>query len=138
MILSLKKYLIFALKWFLPFVFIGAICIVLLISGVIDTGMFLFIAVAINGIFLLLPAGYYFAMYLSFRKKCEKYAPLKGVVANWEAGFYRYTGSIIVKVDDTEYSSSACFSYEECRELVGKTVSYAIIDEILIIYEIEG
>lgn len=135
--LSLKKYLTASLKWFAPFVFIGLVCLFLWLADTIDTGMFLFIAVVIDGIFLLPPAGYYFVMFLVFRKKCTNFTPVEGIVANWKTGFYRYTGSIIVNVDGKEYSTSAYFSNEECKELVGKTISYAIIGETLFIYEIK-
>ena len=72
-----------------------------------------------------------------FKKKCESVTPVDGVIANWEAGFFRYTGAVIVKVDDKEYSTSAYFSNEEAKEMVGKTVSYAIISETLFIYEVK-
>ena len=76
-------------------------------------------------------------MFFIFKNKCKSSDVAEGVVANWQTGFYRYTGSVIVKVDDKEYSTSAYFSHEECKELVGKTVLYAIIDELLFIYKIK-
>ena len=72
-----------------------------------------------------------------FKKKCESATPVDGVIANWEAGFFRYTGAVIVNVDDKEYSTSAYFSNEEAKEMVGKTVSYAIISDTLFIYEVK-
>ena len=75
-------------------------------------------------------------MFFIYKKKCKGFTPAEGVIMNWEPGFYRYTGSVIIKVDNKEYSTSAYFNYEDCKELVGKTISYAIIDEILFIYRI--
>ncbi len=54
-----------------------------------------------------------------------------------EGGFFRYTGAVIIKTDDKEYSTSAYFSQEEAKEMVGKKVSYAIISDTLFIYEIK-
>ena len=76
-------------------------------------------------------------MFFVFKKKCESATPVDGVIANWEAGSFRYTGAVIVKVDDKEYSTSAYFSNEEAKEMVGKTVSYAIISDTLFIYEVK-
>ncbi len=76
-------------------------------------------------------------MFFIFKNKCQKIVPADGVITNWEQGFYRYTGSVIIKLNDNEYSTSAYFSTDECKELVGKSVSYAIINETLFIYEIK-
>ena len=76
-------------------------------------------------------------MFFVYKNKCKNFTPVEGVITNWEAGFYRFTGGVIIKVDDKEYSTSAYFSNEECKELVGKSISYALIDETLFIYEIK-
>ncbi len=136
--LSLKKYLTSALKWLIAFVLVGVMCLSVCFVDNIDTGVFLAIVVPISCIALLLPGGYYLARFLAFKKKYMNVVPVEGVIANWEAGDYRYTGRIIVNVDGKEYSTSSYFNYEECKELVGKTVSYAIIDEILFIYEVKN
>lgn len=85
-----------------------------------------------------MPGAYYLIMFFVLKRKCKNVTPKDGVISNWEAGFYRYTGGVIIKIDDTEYSTSAYFSNEECKELIGKTISYAIIDETLFIYEIKN
>lgn len=136
--LSLKKYLTSTLKWFIAFVLVGVMCLCVCFVDNIDKGVFLAIVVPISCITLLLPVVYYFARFLIFKRKCMNVTPVEGVIANWEAGEYRYTGRIIVNVDGKEYSTSSYFNYEECKELVGKTISYAIIDEILFIYEIKN
>ena len=138
MLLSLKRYLMFSLKLFAMLVFIGVICLGICFVDTIDTGVFLGLIIPVISMFLLLPAGYYFVMFLIFKKKCMNSTPVEGVVTNWEtSSFYRYTGCIIVNVDGREYSSSAYFSCHECKELVGKTITYAIIDETLFIYEVK-
>lgn len=134
--LSLSKYLISALKWVALFALIEVLLLASWLTDTLETGIFLFITVAINGVCTLLPAGYSFVMFLVCKKKCESYTPVEGVVSNWAAGFFQHTGSIIVKVDGKEYYTSAYFSHDEAKELVGKRVSYAIIDELLFVYEI--
>ena len=136
--LSLRKYLGITLKWLALFAVIEVLLLVGWLTGVLETGIFLMITVAINGVFTLLPAGYYFIMYLNFKNKCERYTPVEGVVSNWEAGFFQHTGSVMVKVDGNEYRSSAYFSSDEAKDLVGNSVLYAIIDEQLFIYEIKA
>ena len=133
--LTLSKYLTTALKWLTPFALLEILICVLHFSGIAEATLFALINIA-NFICLLLPGGYYLTMFFVFKKKCESATPVDGVIANWEAGFFRYTGAVIVKVDDKEYSTSAYFSNEEAKEMVGKTVSYAIIADTLFIYEI--
>ena len=133
--LSLSKYLATSLKWLIPFVLLETLICVLHFSGIAQATLFAIVNVA-NFICLLLPGGYYLTMFFVFKKKCESATPVDGVIANWEAGFFRYTGAVIVKVDDKEYSTSAYFSNEEAKEMVCKTVSYAIIADTLFIYEI--
>lgn len=133
--LSLKKYLISALKFFASFLLSAILCFVLCFIG--NNEAFVLIVLPIACMILLLLAGYYFAMFLNFRKKCSNFMPVEGVVFNWEAGS-KFSGSIIVNVEGEEYSTSSYFSYEECKALVGKTISYAIIDETLFVYEIKN
>ena len=133
--LSLRKYLSFALKWLIPFAFLEILICILFFTSVIKSGLFAFIFV-INIICLLLPGAYFLTMFFIFKKKCKCFTPIDGVIVNWEAGFYRYTGSVIINSDGKEYSTSSYFTNEECKGLVGKHVSYAIIDEMLFIYEI--
>ena len=134
--LTLSKYFMTALKWLTPFALLEILICVLHFSGIAEATLFALINIA-NFICLLLPGGYYLTMFFVFKKKCESATPVDGVIANWEAGFFRYTGAVIVKFDDKEYSTSAYFSNEEAKEMVGKTVSYAIISDTLFIYEVK-
>lgn len=134
--LSTRKYLSTALKWLIPFVLLETLICLLLFTKTIGTGVFAVVNIA-NFVCLLLPGVYFSIMFFIFKNKCKKIVPADGVITNWEQGFYRYTGSVIIKLNDNEYSTSAYFSTEECKELVGKSVSYAIINETLFIYEIK-
>ena len=133
MALSLKKYLLSSLKFFIPFLIVILSCIGVNFIESVDAGIFSAIIIPISTMVLLLPSGYHFIMFLLFRKKCKAFKSEEAVVFNWEASFFRYSGSIIIKVDNTEYSSSAYFTHEECKELVGKTIYYAIIQAVWLI-----
>jgi len=134
--LSLKKYLTAALKWLIPFLLLEFLIGILRLAGIAETESFALIS-AVNVLFLLLPGMCFLAMFFVFKKKCKSFIPAEGVIANWNSGFYRYTGSVIIKIDEKEFSTSAYFSSEECKDMVGKTVTYAIIDEILFIYAVK-
>lgn len=134
--ITLFKYLTTALKWLTPFALLEILICVLHFTGIAEATLFALVNIA-NFICLLLPGGYYLTMFFVFKKKCESATPVDGVIANWEAGFFRYTGAVIVKVDEKEYSTSAYFSQEEAKEMVGKTASYAIIADTLFIYEVK-
>lgn len=135
--LSLKKYLTTALKWLIPLVLSETLICLLLFTKTIGTGAFAVVNIA-NFACLLLPSMYYLVMFFIFKNKCKKIVPADGVITNWEQGFYRYAGSVIIKLNDNEYSTSAYFSIEEAKDMVGKTVSYAIIADTLFIYEIKN
>ena len=134
--LSLHKYLISSLKWLASFLFILIFCFVLWFADVLSTSMLLLITVAIDGLFVFLPFAYYFAMFLIYKRKSKSYTPKEGKISNWEEGFFRYTASVIVCIDDNEYQSSAYFTPCEAKELVGKDITYALIDDTLFIYNI--
>ena len=135
MVFSLRKYLASSLKWLIPFVALELLIFILHFTQSIEAGLFAVIN-AIDIVFLLLPGAYYLITFFVYKKKCKNYTPKVGVITNWENGFYRYTGCVILKEDDKEYSTSAYLSSDECRDMVGKTVSYAIISDTLFIYQI--
>jgi len=137
MALSLKKYLVSALKFSIAFTFLTLICIGVSLVDTIDTGVFVVIVIPVSVIMLLLPAGNYFALFFAYRKKCTAIIPEEGIVANWEAGYFRGSGSIIVIVNGVEFSTSAYFRHDECKDLVGKTILYTIFDDTLFVYEIK-
>lgn len=135
-VLSLKKYLTYAFLFLSPFTFIMGICLCIYFSMSDKFAITVAVVSLASILTLLLPSIYYFYMYFKFKIKCKNIAPTNGVISTWEHGFFRYTGAVIIKVNDTDYSTSAYFNYDDAKDLVGKTVSYAIIDETLIIYEI--
>lgn len=135
-ILSLKKYLTYAFLYLTPFIFIMGISILLHFTDAEKYSITIAVVRLFSILGLLMPALYYFYMYFKFKIKCKKISPITGVIANWQHGFVRYTGSVIIKINDTEYSTSAYFNYDDAKDLVGKSVKCAIIDETLIIYEI--
>ncbi|MBR7116979.1 MAG: hypothetical protein IKC87_04645 [Clostridia bacterium] len=134
--LTLSKYLTTALRWLMPFALLEILACVLYFTGIAEGYLFAVVNV-VDFVFLLLPGGYYLAMFFVFNKKSKSTTPEDGVIINWESGFFRYTGSVIVKVDGKEYSTAAYFSQEEAKEMVGKAVSYAIIADTLFIYEVK-
>lgn len=134
--LSSRKYLSTALKWLVPFVLLETLICLLLFTKTIETGIFAVVNTA-NFVCLLLPSMYFLIMFFIFKNKCKEIVPADGVITNWKQGFYRYTGGVIIKLNDNEYSTSAYFSTEEAKDMVGKTVSYAIIADTLFIYEIK-
>ena len=136
MFFSLKKYLTTSIKWLVPFFSLELLLSILYFTHAIESGLFAIIN-AIDIVFLLLPGGYYLISFFIYKRKCKDCTPKVGVITNWENGFYRYTGCVILKEDDKEYSTSAYLSSDECRDMVGKTVSYAIIGDTLFIYQIK-
>ena len=134
--LSLQRYLITALKWIGTFALLELLLCAIYFTGVVETTFFAMLGV-INFLFLLLPGVYYLTMFLVFKKRCEGVTPMDGVIVNWEAGFFRGTGAVMIKVKDQEYTTSAYFSQEDAKEMVGKSVSYAVIDDTLFLYEVK-
>ncbi len=133
---SLKKYLIYAFLFLAPFILIMGVCLLLNLTNGYKYSITIAVVSLFSVLALLMPSLYYFYMYFKFKIKSKKITPTQGVISNWEHGFFRYTGAIIIKIDDKEYSTSAYFNYDDAKELVGKSILYSIIDEVLIIYEI--
>lgn len=135
--LSLKKYLFTS---FVRFGLFLCFCLLGVCLGLLENlrwEMGLCIGAVLGGIFYLLPAVYYFYLCIAFKKKCENVEQKEGVITNWELGFWRYGGCVCLKEGEQELLSSEIFGRTEAKELVGRTVKYAVIDEILFIYEIK-
>ncbi len=113
------------MKRLIPFVLLEALICPLFFTNVVGSGVFTVVNIA-DFVCLLIPGGYYLIMFFIFKKKCNDFVPSEGVIDNWAAGFYKYTGGVIIKNNDKEYSTSAYFGNEECKDLVGKSVSYAL------------
>ena len=86
-------------------------------------------------------AAYYLYAYITYRKRCRDLVPQEGVIANWQVDTYMGRASsrwarVTVKVDEKEYASPTCFRLDEAQAMVGKRVSYVILEDTLLIYEI--
>ena len=135
--LTLRKTLTFSLLWLIPFACLELLILLLYATNAQD-GEFAAILSAVTLLCLFLPGAYYLVMFFRYRKSCKDHTPVRGVITNWQTGFFRGCGGVILKLGDKEYSTASVFSYDECKEMVGKTVSYALIDEDLFLYAVEG
>lgn len=130
---SLKRYRLAACRWLIPFVLWEVLIILLFATNIVNVTCLAIVSLA-NAVFLFLPGLYFLVMFWVFRRKSANAVPRDGVITNWGAGFYRYTGRVVIQSDGNTYATSAYFSADECQALVGTAVSYAIIDETLFLY----
>ncbi|MBQ7768806.1 MAG: hypothetical protein IJ403_07995 [Oscillospiraceae bacterium] len=80
---------------------------------------------------------YYFYAYFSYQKKAKGLTPNIGTISNWKlSGHKSFWGCVVLNVDGVEYCSPNYFSAYEAEEMVGKQVSYVIVEETLLIYDI--
>ena len=128
--ISLNKYLTYAVGLLLAF--IGIVALSALIWIFDDVSFQLYFLVVISVVGLLVPSLYYFYLFFKLKKKSVDIILRDAVVCNWESTG-RYSGRIIIEVGGEEYHSSSYFSHQECKDMVGQTVAYAIIDGILFI-----
>ena len=135
-IYGLKKYLITAFFYLGMFAIEFLLCLLLAFIKGLNIEMAMLIG-SVLGLIVLLPAIYYFVWFFVFRKKCRSITPGEGIVVNWQLGFFKHTGSVSVKVNDREYSTGLVFFRDEAQGLVGKSVLYAVFDDVLFLYEIK-
>ncbi len=133
----LKKYLKCGVVQVLIFIGLLLMCIVgaiiidndasvaLVLPGLVACGMY------------LIPGLYYITRYFSYKKHLEQMTVKDGVIWNWELGHLRTNGAVAVKEDDREYLSSAIFSRDEAKNMVGSTIRYAIVDDELVIIQVK-
>ena len=133
---SLKKYLQISLFWFGNATILGLMIVFCQLILPDDSSTILTILCAVIGSIELLVGVYNLSNFFDFKKNCEKYTPIEGVIQNWSLGMPRGFASVSVKVDEQEYSSGSYFNYWECSDMVGKRVKYTIIDDVLFLYEI--
>lgn len=134
--LSAKKYMHMTLYWFGFFL---VYCMIVFISILLLKDITKMILAMIMGVVACISLGfgvYNLCSYISMKKKCEKITPEVGTIFNWQADWNRPFGSVILKVGENEYSTSPYFLSEDCRRMVGKQVRYAIIDDVLFLYEL--
>lgn len=135
--LSLKRFLFAALKRLIPFVCLEVLIVALFAAQIAGESLFAVVSL-VNAVFLLFPGVTYLAQYVYYGKRCLGLTPTEGVVKTWQTGFFRYTGGLTVQVGGRDYETAACFGYDECRELIGKTVRCAVVGETVILYEVLG
>ena len=75
--------------------------------------------------------------YISYKNKSQNMTPSVGTISNWRISGYRnHWGCVILELGGKEYCSPNYFGAYEAEEMVGKEVSYIIIDDTLLIYNI--
>lgn len=130
---SLKQYRLASCRWLIPFAFLEGLIVLLFATETVNVTCLVLVSLA-NAACLFLPGLYFLVMFWVFRRKSANAVICDGVIANWEAGFYRHTGRVVIQTGGDAYATSAYFSTDECQALVGVAVSYAIIDETLFLY----
>ncbi len=93
---------------------------------------------AIGGAIFILPFSvYHFIMYSRLKSRINDVAPTEMRVSNWRLSFlFRSSAAVTVELDGCEYWSAAYFSRDEAMRLVGKSISAAVIDGKLFVYDI--
>lgn len=82
-------------------------------------------------------AAYHIYAYFSYQKKAENLTPSIGTISNWKLSGHRgYFGCVVLNLNGVEYCSPNYFQTYEAEEMVGKEVSYVIVEETLLIYEV--
>ena len=80
---------------------------------------------------------YYLYAYMSYSKKAMDMIPEVGTICNWKSSGHRSRwGCVVLCHNETEYCSPYYFSTYEAEGMVGKDVSYVIIEDTLLIYDI--
>ncbi len=75
--------------------------------------------------------------YIAYQKKVKDMVPKIGTIFNWNLSGHRSRlGCVTLKVDEKEFCSPHYFMADDAENMVGKTVSYVIVDDTLLIYEI--
>ncbi len=91
-------------------------------------------------VFSLVPfflAIYHTYAYVSYQKKVKALTPSIGTISNWGlSGRRSYWGHVVLKLDGVTYCSPDYFRAYEAEEMVGKEVSYVIVEDTLLIYEV--
>ena len=100
---------------------------------------FLVIMVLIGVVALVIPGCYYLYMFFTAKKKCAKGKLRKGTVSNWSSGLRaRALCRVKVKAGDSEYRSSALYSRWKASSMVGKRITYIILDDKLVVCDVLG
>lgn len=106
-------------------------------------------SLALKGIFLMVLVDTAFAIWLlisvyelvRYSKKCKGMTPSVATVFNWhmEESYSRRgtpPASISIMQDGKEYFSPEYFSCTEAQQMVGKQISYVIIDDVVLLFTV--
>ena len=82
-------------------------------------------------------AAYYTYAYFSYQKKVENLTPSIGTISNWRVSGHRSSwGCVVLNLNGVEYCSPNYFRTYEAEAMVGKEVSYVIVEDTLLIYDV--
>lgn len=82
------------------------------------------------------PFVFYLICLVFYRNQSKKNSPRIGTISNWDTGFFRYLGNVSITLENKTYSTPSYMGKNEAQNLVGKNVSFCIINDTLFIYEI--
>lgn len=135
-IITKSKYIRF-LIWLT--VYFVLICLFSLIYGVLDDKPLISLAILlIFVVFLfLIPFCNYLIKLIKLDKKVASRDKRIGKIENWERGFIRILGSVSLTVKGIEYFFDSVYTCNEARDYVGKSVSYCIINDRLVILDFD-
>lgn len=131
-IFTISKYLRFIFILLVFFVF--ALLIGILFGGLYDNLILgLAVGAVCGAILYIVPLCYYLIKLIALKNKTSQADKKLGSIENWKKGFFRGFGKISLSIDETEFFSDTLYTWNEARELVGKSVNYCIIGDTLII-----
>ena len=91
----------------------------------------------ILSIIILGYAAYSIYAYFAYQKKVKDLTPCTGIISNWKVSGHRSSwGCVVLNHEGVAYCSPNYFHTYEAEEMVGKAISYVILDDTLLIYEI--
>ena len=127
--ISTKRYFGYSGIFLLGFILMECVGI---LAGFQDPAIGAFFAILIGGA-MLIPCLCYLIRGFTVEKEVKKQPVFIGTVFNWDEGFFRSSGAIIVKHEGKEYSSPPFFTQKEAKESVGTSLQYCLLGETLFI-----
>ncbi len=136
---SLNKYKKFSFVWLGLFFLLVFLSLLIGLSEGVDFDFAVRIGLPIGlvcGSPFLVAAIYGWVTYATLKGKAATYTPEEGVISNWGNLFRSVYAYVSLTIEGKEYRSGVYFFRTEAKNLVGKRISYAVIDEKLFIYQI--
>lgn len=115
------------------------ICLISIFYGVLDDSLLISLGVIlIFGVFtFLIPFCNYLIKIIKLDKQVASRDKRIGKIENWQRGFIRILGNVSLTVNGLEYFSDSVYTCNEARDYVGKSVSYCIINDRLVILDFD-